>query len=350
MQADTLIVGGGLSGLSLAYQLTMARRSFVLVEARGRFGGRILTEECDGGYFDLGPSWFWPGQARIARVVSEFGLNRFDQHYTGDLIFEDEGGQVQRVQGMTTMQGSFRLEGGIGALVNELVKRLPEKHLKLGTKIATIKNQNDGILAVSESGHEIMAKRVVLALPPRVAAQITYEPALPSEVQDAMKAIPTWMAGQAKVVSVYEHNFWREAGLSGDAMSRAGPMIEIHDASPADNGPCALFGFVGVAPHARRDQQVLRQQAREQLVRLFGARAADPKELYVKDWAFDPCTSTTLDLQPLYAHPAYGMPKLLKDLWQGRVVFGGSEVATQFGGYLEGALEAAEHAFKQIAL
>ena len=70
----------------------------------------------------------------------------------------------------------------------------------------------------------------------------------------------------------------------------------------------------------------------------------------MKDWAVDPCTSTTLDLQPLYAHPAYGMPKLLKDLWQGRVVFGGSEVATQFGGYLEGALEAAEHAFKQIAL
>ena len=167
MQADTLIVGGGLSGLSLAYQLTMARRSFVLVEARSRFGGRILTEECDGGYFDLGPSWFWPGQARIARVISEFGLNRFDQHYTGDLIFEDEGGQVQRVQGIATMQGSFRLEGGIGALVNELVKRLPEKHLKLGTTIATIKNQNDGILAVSESGHEIMAKRVVLALPPR---------------------------------------------------------------------------------------------------------------------------------------------------------------------------------------
>ncbi|MEM1154111.1 MAG: hypothetical protein AAGI44_08210 [Pseudomonadota bacterium] len=49
--------------------------------------------------------------------------------------------------------------------------------------------------------------------------------------------VPTWMAGQAKVVAVYESPFWRDSGFSGDAMSRKGPLIEIHDASPASGEP-----------------------------------------------------------------------------------------------------------------
>ena len=58
----TLIVGGGLSGLSglaLAEALEAQGRDYVLVEARERFGGRILTEHLEDGYFDLGPAWFW---------------------------------------------------------------------------------------------------------------------------------------------------------------------------------------------------------------------------------------------------------------------------------------------------
>ncbi|MGI9371637.1 MAG: flavin monoamine oxidase family protein [Hyphomicrobiales bacterium] len=349
MQTETLVVGGGLAGLRLAHQLTVAKRSFILVEARNRFGGRILTEELDGGYYDLGPSWYWPGQPKFAGLVSELGLSSFDQYSIGDLIFEDEQGRVQRGPGHAAMQGSFRLECGIGAIVKELCKRLPEKSLNVGTTIKTIKNRDDSVMAITESGQEISAKQIVLALPPRIAAHVTFDPVLPEVVKQALNSVPTWMAGQAKAIALYEHDFWREAGLSGDAMSRAGPLVEIHDASPADGGPFALFGFIGLVPQAREDEQVLRQKLRAQLVRLFGPDAAEPMALYVKDWAFDRCTSTTLDLQPLYTHPEYGMPRALHNVWEGRILFGGSEVAKQFGGYLEGALEAAECVFERLA-
>jgi monoamine oxidase len=157
------------------------------------------------------------------------------------------------------------------------------------------------------------------------------------------------MAGQAKAVVVYSTPFWREDGLSGDAQSRYGPMVEIHDASPARGGPYALFGFIGLPPQGRRDEGRLRKSICAQLERLFGPAAATPLELYVKDWAIDPYTSTELDKAPLYAHPTYRMPPALTDIWGGRLFFAGTEVAPEFGGYLEGALAAAEATLEALA-
>ncbi len=48
--------------------------------------------------------------------------------------------------------------------------------------------------------------------------------------------------------------FWREKGLSGDAMSRYGPLVEVHDATDPKTGLGALFGFVGVPATGRLGQ------------------------------------------------------------------------------------------------
>jgi len=106
-----------------------------------------------------------------------------------------------------------------------------------------------------------------------------------------------------------------------------------------------LFGFIGVSPRDRADEQVLRHHIVAQLTRLFGEPAAEPKALFLKDWAFDPRTATEADKAPLYAHPTYGSPRNLIGLWNGQLIFSGTEVAEQFGGYLEGALESAEKSF-----
>lgn len=350
METETLIIGGGLSGLSLAKELTERGQDFLLVEARDRVGGRILSKDVQGAQFDLGPAWFWPGQPRIAALVAQLGLQRFDQYASGELSFEDERGQVQRGYGFSSMRGSWRLAGGIGALITALAQKLPQAQVKLSTPIIALAKTNDGVVATTNSGADISAKRVVLALPPRIAANIAATPDLSPRALQDMNNIATWMAGQAKIIAVYGKPFWRDAGLSGDAMSRLGPMVEIHDASPASGGPYALFGFVGVPPHARSDVRALKAEAQQQLVRLFGPQAQTPVDLMLYDWAFDPHTATSLDHQPLYAHPHYGLPHSLQNLWEGALVLAGTEVAPQFGGYLEGALEAAENALRFLEL
>lgn len=195
----------------------------------------------------------------------------------------------------------------------------------------------------------IRSRNVVLALPPRLAAStIDLGEVVPRATLEMMAAIPTWMAGHAKVVALYERPFWRERGLSGDAMSRRGPLMEIHDASPSEGGPYALFGFVGVPAQGRIDERGLRNECTQQLVRLFGPQAGEPVELILKDWAQDGLTAAPLDRTPLTYHPAYGLPKALSSICDGRLILGSTETASQFGGYLEGALEAAERCIGEL--
>ena len=343
-----LIVGGGLSGLTLADALEAQGDAYLLVEARPRFGGRILTHCDGGGYFDMGPAWFWPGQPRIAALISRFGLQRFDQFSQGMLTFENEQGQVQQGQFPSSMEGSWRLVGGLSALTDVLADRLPDHRKRLNAPVTRLEMSDDHCTATLASGENITADRVVLAVPPRIAAEIDYAPALPADALHAMHSVSTWMAGHAKAIAVYEAPFWRENGLSGDAMSRKGPMVEIHDASPATGGPYALFGFIGVPPNNRTDENVLRDHLHAQLARLFGPDAAHPKQLLIKDWAFDPYTATEADRAPLYAHPTYGLPRAMADLWGDRLHFAGTEVAPAFGGFIEGALEAAERVLETL--
>ncbi|AOF87833.1 FAD dependent oxidoreductase family protein [Hydrogenophaga sp. RAC07] len=348
MLTDTLIIGGGLSGLALAAKLAAQGRDFLLVEARDRLGGRILTVREGAAHFDLGPTWFWPGQPRIAALTERLGLSRFDQFCQGDVIFENEQGRVHRGRGYASMQGAWRLEGGLGALIAALENEVPAQRRRVSTTIRMLTRAAPGIIATSEDGVSIQARRVVLALPPRMAVRMSFTPTLPIAALTELEGIATWMAGHAKAVAVYDRPFWLEAGLSGDAMSRHGPVVEIHDASPASGGPYALFGFIGVPPRARSDQQALRRQIQAQLIRLFGPEAATPNILCLKDWAYDRLTATELDAQAPHVNSRYGLPRVLNGLWDGDLILAGTEVAPKFGGYLEGALEASELALANL--
>lgn len=353
MHTDTLIIGGGLSGLSLADGLAQSGADFLLVEAQERLGGRILTQNIGGVAFDFGPAWFWPRQPRIAALIDRLDLQAFEQFSTGATVFQNQNGAVQHHQGFGAMQGSLRVAGGMGALIDGLRANLPKGAIRVGTRLTTLTRIESGIevrLRTSKGHERIHANRVVLAIPPRVAAAtIRFEPSLPAEMLSAMEQIPTWMAGQAKILAVYDQPHWRNAGLSGDGMSQKGPMTEIHDASPSEGGPYALFGFVGFPPEMRRQypERTL-DLAQEQLIAMFGAEMAAPLSLMMQDWAGNPAIATERDQVSPRFHPAYGLPQALSDLWSGDLILASTETSRQFGGFLEGAVEAAENVERRL--
>lgn len=334
---DVVVVGGGLSGLALTHHLHAAGKDVMLVEARGRLGGRIHALHDAGHAFDLGPSWYWPHQPRMGRLADALGLTTFHQHAQGDVLFEPPQGAVQRGAGFASMEGSFRIEGGMIALINRIAATLPADKVRLKAKVTSVDRTRGVTLA---DGSTIDAQHIIITCPPRVAGRITY---LPEIDRSALAAIPTWMGGQAKFIATYDTPFWRDAGLSGDVMSRRGPLVEIHDASPKDGQLGALFGFVGVPTDVRTGQaDAIISAAVDQLARCFGDAARTPRKTHVEDWAPQPETATVTDHHPMTSHPAYGLPATLNGLWDGRLQFGSTETARDFGGYLEGALARAD--------
>ncbi|WP_287799925.1 FAD-dependent oxidoreductase [Acidiphilium sp.] len=188
------------------------------------------------------------------------------------------------------------------------------------------------------------AARGALALPPRLIGGIEIIPALPPSVQAALAAVPGWMAGQAKALALYDRPVWREAGLSGSAFSQAGPLGELHDASLPGAAEAALFGFFSWPPALRAARRAaLPELVARQLGLLFGAEAARPREMIIQDWATEPFTATEADHANGNVHPDY-RPIALPAPWSERITLAGSEIAPEFGGYLEGALAAAEAA------
>ncbi len=358
MRTTVAVVGGGLAGLYTARLLADAGIGFQLLEARNRFGGRILSVNGEGapapeGY-DLGPSWFWPGMhPRMARIVEELGLIAFAQHSDGDVALERSRFEApQRFPTMQQEPRSMRFEGGTGALVSALVRALPAEGLRLGARVTRVA-MRDGGLAVffnEDDGAEaeIRADQLILALPPRLlAATVDFAPTLDNETLQRWRQTATWMAPHAKFLALYERPFWRQSRLSGTAQSAVGPLTEIHDATLA-SGPAALFGFVGL-DHLQRKavgEEALVRAAVAQLMRLFGPMAGTPQATLFKDWTADELTATQADAQA-EGHPLPHLgPWILGD-WADRMSLAGSETSATDPGYLAGALDAAERAVKE---
>lgn len=358
------IIGGGLSGLLVAYRLTQLGVGYKLYEANARFGGRILSTSpiSNEPYsvahpaIDLGPSWFWPGQSHIARLINELGLSDYvyDQASAGNSVMEYGDGSIVSGQGSASMAGSYRLSGGLYHLIQRLIDATAAESLVSNAQVKEIQRNATGLVSVvttATSTLEIESQEVVLAIPPRLAGStIKFDPALPSEYSASLLSVPTWMAGQAKLVAVYNEPFWQDSGLSGDALSQLGPLFEIHDASPKTGGPYALFGFVGVPAVQRSNTDQIKAEAVGQLTRMFGEAAANPVAVHLKDWAFDPLTSTDLDRDNVHTH-ASGAVSLttvpgLDVIWAGTET---AQSANHANGYIEGAVEAGERAAALIA-
>jgi len=88
-QPDSIIVGGGFSGLAAARILHKAGKKFILLEARDRLGGRTHTHHfADGKYVDLGGQWIGPTQDRLYELAREYDVSWYETYNEGRNIID----------------------------------------------------------------------------------------------------------------------------------------------------------------------------------------------------------------------------------------------------------------------
>jgi len=336
---DAVVIGAGAAGLYAAAILEQNDCDVVVLEARDRIGGRLLSAPSWTGPLDLGATWFWANEQRICSLIADAGLASFPQHLAGDMIFQTIGDGAQRMQGNQLDSPSGRLVGGMASVPELLAGQLHADTVKLSATVTSILPGRG--LDVATPSHTWSAEHVILAVPPALAmATIDFGDHLSDRVAELARATPVWMGSTVKAVAVFDRPFWRDHGLAGAAFSYSGPMREIHDMSGPDGSPAALFGFCPV-PHG--DPAPTEQEVTAQLVELFGDDAASPSDVVIMDWRTEPFTSPP-NVEHLTNYQTYGHPEFQKAAMDSRLHWASTETSPVAPGHIEGALAAAERA------
>ena len=338
MSADILILGAGLTGLTLAKLLQDQGKDFLVLEARDRIGGRIHTIKTDNGsHVECGATWFFPHFQNLAKCLRDVKVSLKDQFMRGYTLYEYN--KVQEPRQILTREDSemLRIEGGTSQIVQRLHSSLEDGRVVLSEAVVRIARTRTG-LEVESSGGVRHCKYLVSTLPPQLLlSSVEFQPALPDNVKSVMSQTHTWMGDSVKTILTYSSPWWRRSNLSGALYSNTGPVVQMYDQS--DEQGAALVGFLDektaeLGPEERREAVV------SQLVRVFGSEAADYTEYHDTTWRSEqftmPAEAEKVPRQHNVGHQLYQQTYM-----EGRLFLGGSETSTFAGGFMEGAVHSA---------
>ncbi len=250
------------------------------------------------------------------------------------------GGLVDLI-GVTGGAQESRFVGGAQPIANRMAEALGERVI-LNAPVHTIAQDERGV-RVEAGGGALTAERAILALPPTLAGRLRYRPALPGYRDQLTQRVP--MGSVIKIQCIYDTPFWRDDGLSGQATSDTGAARITFDNSPSGGAPGVLLTFVegdegrywSRQPVAARRAAVLGS-----LARYFGERAGQPREYIEQSWAEEEYTrGCYAGFLPPGVWTAYGEALRAPS---GRLHWAGTETATVWNGYMEGALQSGERA------
>lgn len=280
-----------------------------------------------------------------AAVRTIFGTEARDLSALYFLMYMNSGGGLQRIVEADDGAQQDRFTLGAQSISEALAKELGDA-VMLSAPVRTLQQGGEGIEAVSDAG-VVSAKYCVVAVPPSLAGRIDYEPMV-SVARDQLTQRFA-MGATVKVLVTYERAFWRESGFSGEVVSSDGPLSIVYDNTSHDGKQAALVGFI-VGKHARqwssqppadRERRVLAA-----LARFFGDEARLCQEYHELDWGAEPWSRGC---------PVGGLPPgVLSNSFahirkpEGRIHWAGTEAATEWMGYMEGAIQSGERAADEV--
>lgn len=373
----------GQHGLGVTSTAMTGRSTFLLSECRTTSAGRMppLDAIALGELFDrleelvaqVRPDapWETPQASRLDRMsalrwlrneISHPDARTFFPLFIGEMMAADpaaisvlhmafylrSGGGIRYLNAFEGGAQQWRVQGGAHLLGTALAAGLGTR-VRLNHAVCAIDQDVNGVVvrAVSAAtgGHsELRADQVVVAIPPLLAQQIVFRPALTSPRATG----ETGRGSAVKVQLGYRAPLWRASGLSGWSVSSTGPLLSTVDDSPPDDSVGVLTGFVtGAAARAFSALSAADQQAGAvaQVGRLF-PELPPPTQVVVTDW-----------LTEEYSRGCYAALFGLGD-WlrlgttlttpHGRVHWAGTETSFEFFGLMEGAIRSGHRVAEEL--
>lgn len=232
---------------------------------------------------------------------------------------------------------------GVGTLAERIAAELGPS-VQTGQRVTSLRRDDHGV-TVRTPSQDLRAAKVIVSVPPPVAARITHQPPLPpgrAEVEQH-----TYMGSVYKAIAVYDEPFWRRDGR-GELIVLDHPGTAVFDSSPP-GGPGHLCLLVG-GPDARAldhlDVTERRNLLLGPLATHIGPGVLAPSSWHERSWHLDehagggyvslPEPGRTSGFPPVPATPV------------GPIHWAGAETANDHPGYLDGAIEAGHRAAAEV--
>jgi monoamine oxidase len=237
------------------------------------------------------------------------------------------------------------VEGGAGTIAVRMADTLGDA-VRLSSPVRSI-DQDEARVVVEADGLIVSAPHVVVSVPPALALEIAFDPALPDDRAALYRGA---VAGpESKTLVVYDEPFWRADGFSGQSAEPNSVSEVTLDASPMPGSPgvIASFTFGRVAAGADALDPVERRSAvLAALASRWGPRAASPVEFIETPWWKEEWTrGCSMAHFPPGLLTSYG--PLLREPF-GRVHWAGTETSTTSHGAIDGAVRSGERAAAEI--
>ncbi|WP_213815126.1 flavin monoamine oxidase family protein [Glaciihabitans sp. dw_435] len=236
-------------------------------------------------------------------------------------------------------EGSWQISARVAEALGDRVH--------LDSPVTSIEWDDTGA-TVTAGEHTVRARRVIVAVPPALRTRITFSPALPYNYAALSQRWPQGVL--SKAYAVYETPFWREAGLSGQALSDRGPVFITFDASPQDASAGVLLGFIGGDMARGWDnlpEEERRVRALSSFAEMFGPRALEPTGFVDQRWATEQWTGGGPTAAPGVGTVAASAPYLTAPV--GPINWAGTETAERWSGFMDGAVRSGERAARDAS-
>ena len=252
------------------------------------------------------------------------------------------------LESLISIKGGAQQERFVGG-AQQISQRLADglaPRVVLDAPVREIEQTADDVTVRSDRG-TYRARLAIVALPPLLAGRIHYCAPLPARRDQLTARLP--MGSVIKYIAAYERPFWREAGLSGEVVSDTGITVTTFDDSSHDGRHPALVTFSdGDAARIFSDLSPdhRRREVLAEFVRFFGPAAARPVDFVEKNWNDDPWSRG--------CYVGVAGPGTLTGFGEalrapcGRLHWSGTETATEWMGYLEGAIQSGERAAAEV--
>ncbi|XP_028291982.1 amine oxidase [flavin-containing] [Gouania willdenowi] len=250
----------------------------------------------------------------------------------------------------TTNGGQERKFAGGSSQISECMAKELDERVKLESPVCRIDQSGDMVVVDTVDKHTYMARYVIVATPPALNLKMHFTPELPPLRNQLISRVP--MGSVIKCMVYYKENFWRKKGFCGTMVieEEGAPIgLTLDDTKPDGSVP-AIMGFI----LARKCRELCTLTKEERLRRICDIysrvlgteEALHPVHYEEKNWCEEEYSGG--------CYTAYFPPGILTQFGRvlrepvGRLYFAGTETATEWSGYMEGAVQAGERAAREV--